>query len=176
MTPPLARARWLAPALLLALSACSRPDVEAQVMARQASMDPPQLWRVSALAADGSVAGDLMVCTDAATRAGFHRANAEVGGQTCAPRRDPVERAGVYANRCELNGRWFGLTVNRSGDQDRDFTVAFALKALDGTGAGARQVRRYQRVGACPSGWGIGDQGRPGGDRGFNALSGTWGR
>jgi hypothetical protein len=178
MPTPLVRARWFAPALLLAplaLAACSRPDTQSQLVAKQAAMDPPQLWRVQALAADGAVAKDLLVCTDTATRAGFERANAEVNGQTCAPRRDGVQREGVYANRCQLNGRWFGLTVNRAGDPQRDFTVAFALKALDGTGAGARQVRRFQRVGACPQGWGIGDQGPPGGGRVFNALSGTWG-
>lgn len=175
MPNPLVRARWLAPLLLLALAGCDRPGVEAEVMARQAALDSPRLWRVTALAADGSAADDLLVCADAATRAGFERVNAEVGGQTCAPRRDPVQRPGVYANRCQLNGRWFGLTVNRSGDTASDFTVAFALKALDGSGAGARQVRRYQRVGGCPAGWGIGDQAHPGGGRIFNALDGTWG-
>ena len=86
-----------------------------------------------------------------------------------------MEKAGLYAVRCDLAGRRFGLTVNRSGDPEADVTVRIAMKALDGTGDEARTVRRFRKVGPCPAGWRIGDQGRPGQPPHHSALSGTWG-
>jgi hypothetical protein len=180
MQHPLVRARWLAPAILLApvllaLVACSQPEREASLAARQAQMDPPALWLAQSFDADGKVTGAVQICADSMVRDGFTRGDEEVAGQPCLARKTGVERPGVYANRCELNGVRFGLTVNRTGDLEKDFTVAFALTALDGSGGKARQVRRYQKMGPCPAGWSIGDQAKPGEDREFNAVTGTWG-
>ena len=175
MPIPSFRARWLAPALCLALCACSQPDRQARITALQAQVDPPRLWLAQTLGVRGEVTGAVLVCADSNVRDGFSRGNAEVDGRPCLPHKDVVDRPGLYANRCELGGKRFGLTVNRSGDPDRDFTIAFALTALDGSGAKSRQVRRYRDLGACPAGWSIGDQARPGQERGFNALKGTWG-
>jgi hypothetical protein len=174
MSNTLFRARWLAPALLLALAGCGAPPTESRLAAHQAQVDPPMLWRVEALDADGRPSAALTVCADSTLREGFSRATAEVAGQPCLPMKDRVEKEGVFAVRCELNGQRFGLTVNRSGDPERDFQVAFAMKPLDGTGAGARQVRRFRRIGPCPAGWGIGDQARLSEPRGVNALAGAW--
>lgn len=169
MFTTLQRARAVAPALLLTLAACGQPHAESRFEAAQAAADPPQLWLVESL--DGTrVKGEVMVCTDRPTREGFSRARAQSGGQPCLPFRDAVEKPGLYAVRCEMGGRNYGMTVNRIGDPDRDFTVHFALKALDGTGDAARQVRRFRRIGACPAGWRIGDQARPGEPPGSNAL------
>ena len=175
MQHPLVRARWLAPALLIVLAGCSQPAREARLAARKAQMDPPALWLAQSFDADGKVTGAVQICADSMIRDGFTRGNAEVGGQPCLARKTGVEQPGLYANRCELNGVRFGLTVNRTGDLERDFTVAFALTALDGSGGKARQVRRYQKVGPCPAGWSIGDQAKPGEARRFNAVTGTWG-
>jgi len=174
MSNPPFRARWLAPALLLALTACSAPRTESRLAAHQAQVDPPMLWRVEALDTAGRPSAALTVCADSTLREGFARATAEVAGQPCLPMKDHVERPGLFAVRCELNGQRFGLTANRSGDPERDFQIAFALKALDGTDAGARQVRRFRRIGPCPAGWGIGDQAKLSEPRGVNALAGTW--
>lgn len=174
MPNPLVRARWLALALPLALAACTQQEAQARLEAQAAAVDPPTLWRVQALASDGAVTGEILVCADASMRTGFDRANAEVDGVPCVSPRAGVERPGVYANRCLLNGRPFGLTLNRSGDPARDFTVAFALRPLDGSDAASRQVRRFRRVGGCPAGWRVGDQAHPGGRPGVNALAGTW--
>ena len=168
------RARACAPMLALALAACSQPQAQARLEARQGAMDRPSLWLAQALDTDGRVAAAIEVCADGAMRDGFARADAEVNGRPCHPRRDGVERRGLFAVRCEIDERRFGLTVNRRGDPARAFTVSFALTALDGSGVGARQVRRFQRLGPCPAGWRIGDQRRPGGERGVNALAGTW--
>jgi hypothetical protein len=174
MPTPFVRARWLAPALMLALAACGRPDTQARLEAHQAAVDPPRLWRVEALDAQGAVAAELLVCADTNLRAGFGRANAEADGQPCLPFGDTVDRPGVYAVRCVLDGRRYGLTVSRTGDPGRDFTAAFALTSLDGSGRATRQVRRYREVGPCPAGWGIGDQVRPGQPRRSNALAASW--
>lgn len=175
MSNTLFRARWLAPALLLALSGCGVQRAETRLAAHQAQVDPPRLWRVTALDAAGQPAGAVLVCADRTMTGAFARAGAEVNGQPCLPLKDGVERAGLFAVRCELNGRRFGLTVNRTGDPARDFTVAFALRTVDGgSEVGARQVRRFQKLGPCPQGWGIGDQAKPGEPRGVNALAGTW--
>jgi hypothetical protein len=174
MPTPLVRARCLAPALMLALAACARPSAESQLEAHQAAVDPPRLWRVEALDANGAVASELLVCADSTLKAGFTRANAEADGRPCLPFGDYVDRPGVYAVRCVLDDRRYGLTVNRTGDPDRDFTAAFALTALDGSGQATRQVRRYRQVGPCPAGWGIGDQARPGQRRRSNALAASW--
>jgi hypothetical protein len=179
MSNPIFRARWLAPALLLAplllvLPGCGAQRAETRFAAHQAAVDPPMLWRVEAMDAAGRPSAALTVCADTTMREGFARATAEMDGRPCLLMKDRIERPGLFAARCELNGQRFGLTVNRTGDPERDFEVAFALKALDGTGAGARQVRRFKRIGPCPSGWGIGDQAKLSEPRGVNALAGAW--
>ena len=181
MTTTLFRARRLAPAILLApiflvtLAACGAPAAQSKLSATQAAVDPPELWRVETLDDAGRATAATLVCTDQSMRDGFARADAEIWGQPCLPHRDAVDRPHLYAVRCEIDGRRFGLTLNRSGDLRADFTAAFALTALDGSRATARQVRRFRREGACPAGWIIGDQAKPDGRRGMNALAGTWG-
>jgi hypothetical protein len=180
VTNPPFRARRLAPAillapLLLALTACGAPTAQSKLTATQAALDPPELWRVESLDDAGRVTGATLVCADQSMRDGFARADAEVWGRPCLPHRDAVDRPHLYAVRCEIDGRRFGLTLNRSGDLRTDFQAAFALTALDGSGATARQVRRFRREGACPANWIIGDQAKPDGRRGMNALAGTWG-
>lgn len=175
MTPS-ARARWPAPAILLFLAACSAPQRQSRLVDLQAELDPPQLWRVESLDAAGRTTGAIQVCTDQAMRDGFGRADAEIWGRPCLPHRDAVDTPNLYAVRCEIEGRRFGLTLNRQGDLKRDFTARFSLASLDGSGAVAKQARRFRREGACPSGWIIGDQAKVGAAKGVNALAGTWGQ
>jgi len=174
MPNPIFRARGLAPALLLTLAACGAPHAQSRMAARQAAVDPPRLWRIEALDAEGRPSAALTVCADRPMRLGFARATAEVAGQPCIPLKGGVDRPGLQAARCELNGRRFGVTSTLTGDPERAFEVAFAMQALDGTQAVARQVRRFRRLGPCPEGWGIGDQARAGGIRRVNALAGVW--
>lgn len=160
---------------VLALAACG-PSGAKLVEVRAAQIDPPQLWLAEALDGNGKPAAAIQVCADSALRAGFVRANAEINGMSCAPHRDAVDRPGLYAVRCDLNGRTYGLTQNRKGDPQQDFQVRFTLTALDGTDVRAAQVRHYRKLGACPAGWGIGDQARLSAAKGENALSGQWAR
>jgi len=114
----------------------------------------------------------VLVCADSILRQGFTRATAQVGEAFCAPHRDAVIRPDLYAVRCDLGGRRYGLTVNTRGDPERAFETRFALQSLEPGGPGARQTVRYRRIGSCPAGWGIGDQRRPGAEFGRNALAG----
>jgi hypothetical protein len=161
-------------ALALTVAACERPAAE-PARARPAAITPqtPQLWLAEALDAEGKVVDTVQVCADTVLRQGFTRANAEINGQQCNPLRDAVDRPGLYAVRCEIAGRRFGVTVNQTGDLERDFQVRFALTTLDGTNTSATQVRRYRKIGTCPDGWVTGDQSKPGGPRGSNAI-GHW--
>ena len=169
----LARARWLAPVLLLA--ACSQQRVESRLADHQRLVDPPGLWRVEALDGEGAPTAELLVCADSTVMAGFGRANAELNGRACIPLKGAVDRPGLYAERCQIDGRRYGLTVTKTGDPARDFTAVFAFRPLDGSDVAARQTRRFRRTGeACPSGWEIGDQARAGAARGVNSLAGTW--
>jgi hypothetical protein len=168
------RARWLAPVLSLVLMACSAADREARLKAQADAIDPPALWRVEVVDAGGAPAAALLVCANGDLVDGFRRANAEVSGELCLTLDGAVDRPGLYASRCVLNGRRFSVSVAQSGDPERDFTAAFAMTALDGSGLGARQVRRFRRIGPCPEGWRIGDQAPPGGPPGVNALAGAW--
>jgi hypothetical protein len=176
MPTPTFRARWLAPVLLAAaLSGCAPPEVEGRMAATQAQIDPPQLWRVQSLDANGAVTAELLVCADRTLREGFARAHAEAAGQACKQYGPVVEKDGVFAMRCELNGDRYGLTVTRTGDPARDFTAAFAFTNLERPGISVKQSRRYRLEGACPNGWGIGDQARPNARPGVNSLAATWG-
>ncbi|MBI1199832.1 MAG: hypothetical protein GC203_18385 [Phenylobacterium sp.] len=168
------RARWIAPALALASMAggCDHPS--ARIAARQARLDPPELWRVEALDAEGRVSGAVRVCADATMRGAFGRVTAESAGRPCRPLDDGVDRSDLYAVRCDLGGRRFGLTLSRQGDPAHAFTQTFALRALDGAATAARQVRRFRRLGPCPDGWRIGEQIRDGAARRTDSLAGVW--
>lgn len=170
---PLVRARWLAPALPLALIACGA-DPESRLRSEIARLDPPSLWRVETLDPAGAPSAALLVCADAAMRDGFRRANAEVDGRACLTLSGAVDRPGLYASRCMLGGRRYAVSVAQDGDPSADFTATFTFAALDGSDVRARQIRRFRRIGPCPAGWRIGDQAPPGGPPGVNALAGTW--
>jgi hypothetical protein len=173
--PPM-RMRWPAAALLLfALGGCDVEPRERRIAAHQQLIDPPALWKIESYDHYGRISGVLQVCADRTVREGFGRVGPEVNGQPCVNLKGGVERPGLYAVRCQIAGRRYGVTVNRTGDPDRNFTAAIAVTALDGSGVGARQIRRFVRLGACPVGWTIGDQARLGSPLGENALSGAWG-
>src|SRR5690554_194177 len=146
MPNPLVRARWLAPAVLL-LAACAGEREQSQLTAHQQQVDPPKLWQVETLGADGAPTATLLVCADTVLREGFGRANAEVNGRPCITLKGGVDRPDLYAHRCQLDGRRYGVTVSKVGDPERDFTATFAFRALDGPDVRARQVRRFRTAG-----------------------------
>ena len=155
----------LAALLLMGLAACeSGDDATAQVMDRQQAIDPPQLWLVQVIAAKPAPAAAVLVCVDTALREGFGRARAEINGQPCEDTTPPLLKEREWVLSCRAHGRGFTISSSTLGDLNRDFRLSFAItplfnKASIGT---VSQSRRFQLIGACPAGWRIGDQARPG--------------
>lgn len=148
--------------MLLGLAACNgSSDTEAELLARQQAIDPPTLWLVEALGADGEVRARVYVCADKALRETFLRTRAEINGEMCRDDSRPVVKPGLWAVRCEARGRRFAVSANTAGDPARDFRLDFALTPLDRQTGTVRQIRHFRSIGACPGGWRIGDQTRP---------------
>lgn len=153
---------------LLAASACvsiggcdvGRPSaLSAQIAARQAAFDPPQLWRVEQLAG-GLTTAAVQVCAADVHRAAFLRPAMEVNGRTCATFGLPVDTPRVFQTYCRSEGREFLVRIDSRGDPQQAFTTTMAIRPLDGLSPPAVASRRYTRVGPCPEGWRIGQQAR----------------
>jgi len=143
----------------LVLSGCeARPDTAAQLLARQQVVDPPRLWRIEALGDRGKVEGVSFVCADTLLRQTFVRIHAEVDGTPCRTTSGPVTRDGLSTLRCATQGRSYAISSQTAGDPTRDFRLAVTVTPLDRDLGPGRQIRRFQRLGPCPSGWQVGDQ------------------
>lgn len=155
----------LAALLLSGLAACDiGSDAAARITARQQAIDPPQLWLIQVIAVEPARAAAVFVCADTALRESFVRARAEINGQPCQDTTPPLLKEREWVLSCRAAGRGFTVSAATLGDLDRDFRLNFALtpifnKATTGT---VSQSRRFRRVGACPAGWRIGDQAKPG--------------
>lgn len=162
------------PLMLIAslVGACSDPAVvEQRYQARQAALDPPQLWLAEAFDADGAVAAQVFVCTDLGLREGFARADVVADAGPCLVQGQAVEGPNSYAARCNIGYGRFGLNVHSRGDPKTDVRVRVSLQPTDRAADPISQTRRYRRIGACPVGWGVGDQAKPGQPPHGNALT-----
>jgi hypothetical protein len=161
-----ALAKILGAVLLVAapLAACGdvTASTEADFDARQQAIDPPRLWLAEAVGDSGQIQGTAFVCADRLLRETFGRARAEVDGVDCRDVAPPVVKPGLFAVRCKAGGRQFSESIATTGDLTREFQQVFALTSLDQDAVKVRQARRFREVGACPAGWRIGDQARPG--------------
>jgi hypothetical protein len=143
---------------LVLLAACHRgPSTEAQLIARQAAVDPPSLWLMEDADAEGSVRAVAWVCADTPMRETFAKTNAEIEGTPCRDTVPPVLRPGFSAHRCEVDGRRYAITSQAVGDQQRDFRLTVMVTPLGPDAGPARTTRHYSRLGACPAGWRVGD-------------------
>jgi len=170
------RIRRLAPALITAvcalnLAACDGAASEAKLKARQAKLDPPHLWLAEIIGPNGTVSRNVQVCADQKLHDGFARAQPEVNHQPCRATSPVVNKPGLYALKCEAEGRSFGVTVTSRGDPTRDFTVRYALTPLDSNSRAYVNTLRYRLLGPCPADWRIGDQAPPRRPRVAAALS-----
>jgi hypothetical protein len=167
--------RWLqaaagAAGLIVGLAAChAAPSTSDELIARQKALDPPQLWLAQVLGEGGKVKGSVFICADGGMREAFTRARAEVNGQPCVDATSPRIKPNGWRLRCTAHGRSFSVSSVTVGDLQQDFLVDFALTEqvyFGGDDAptpqSVRQIRRFRHVGACPLGWRIGDQARPG--------------
>lgn len=126
-------------------------------MARQAAVDPPNLWLMEDADAVGAVKGAAFVCADTPMHKTFVKTNAEIEGMPCADTVPPVVRPGFASHRCEVAGRRYAITSQSAGDPDRDFRLTVMVTPLSPDVGAARTTRHYQRLGACPAGWRVGD-------------------
>jgi hypothetical protein len=155
---------------LLGLTGCDAgraSPAEAKILARQAAIDPPQLWRVEALGETGAVRDAVYVCADTAVRETFTRTRAEVNGFPCRDTTSPKIANHGWALLCVAQGMPYAVSASTIGDPARDFRLNFGLTQISYDPAllgrvTVRQSRHFQRVGACPAGWRIGDQAKPG--------------
>lgn len=151
--------------LLLGLAACHGSHAtETRLLTRPQTSDPPQLWLVQVIDEKEKATASVYVCADAPLREAFVRTRGEVNGEPCRDTTPPEEKANEWSLRCEADGRRFAVSSSTVGDLTQDFRLNFALTpCFDPPGVQAvRQTRRFRRVGACPAGWRIGDQARPG--------------
>ena len=149
-------------ALLLAipwLAGCDGSvETAARLTVRQQAIDPPQLWLVQPL--DPATEATL-VCADTPMREGFVRTSGEIDGVPCRPTARPVDKPGLAALRCEAEGRSYAFSTVTRGDPARDFQLTVAVTPLDRSLGPAQTTRRFRRIGPCPAGWRIGDEGPP---------------
>jgi hypothetical protein len=151
--------------LLVGLGACDiGAGSQAKVLARQQAVDPPQLWLVQVIGAQNLPTAATFVCADTPIRETFTRARAEVNGEPCRDNTVAKLKEREWALTCHAQGRIFAVSASTLGDLSRDFRLNFALTPLfDRSGVGTvRQTRRFRLMGACPFGWRIGDQAKPG--------------
>jgi len=171
---PVARSRLKvasgAAGLVVGLVACqAEPSSTDQLIAQQTAIDPPQLWLAQVIGEAGKVKGQVFVCADSPMREAFVRARAQVNGRPCLDATSARVKPNGWTLRCTVGRRVFGESAVTLGDLQKDFVVNFALTELNYAPGppvsplqSVRQVRRFRHIGACPSGWRIGDQARPG--------------
>ena len=141
------------PAILILLTGCEVSTD--RWTARQAAVDPPELWQVEGVDADAPA---VRICADSYIRAGFSAPMPEMQGVVCESLGDPVETSDGRLQRCRLGGQTL-LVSSRTGGQAGRFDVSLRVTTLgSGPEASVVQTRRYTRIGPCPNGWKIGDK------------------
>jgi hypothetical protein len=171
LTRPRAVARLASTVLaLLGLAACGEaPKTETAILARQQTIDPPQLWRVEVIGDAGAVRDAVYVCADTSLREAFVRARAEVNGKPCEDTTSGLVKPNGWTLRCMVDGRPFAVSAATVGDLEHDFRLNFGLTQLfffrtadDPPPITVRETRHFLHMGPCPAGWRIGDQAKPG--------------
>jgi hypothetical protein len=136
-------------------------DTAQRMLARQQAIDPPELWRIERFATRGAGREVSYVCADTLMRQGFVRTQAEVDGEPCHATARQVEKPGLAALRCEAEGRTYVFSTATHGDLARDFQLTVAVTPLDRSLGPAARTSRFLKLGPCPAGWRIGDEGPP---------------
>ena len=149
--------------LVLTLSACDAVQPpRADAAAPDVPGGPSQLWQVDVIGANGKPETTMLACVDDALREQFLLTRAKVNGRKCMDITPPNQKSRGWTLRCQTEGRWFNLSSSATGDETHDFRLDVAMTPVFPELGTARQVRRFRRLGACPPGWRIGDQAKPG--------------
>jgi len=163
MTAGRAPLAGIAALLLLSLTACEAGQTaQAQAAAPQTPGGPSQLWQVDVLGAGGKPETTQLACVDDALREQFMLTRAKVNGRACYDITPTTERSRGWSLRCQTQGRWVTISSSATGDETHDFRLDVAMTPVFPDLGTMHQVRRFRRLGACPAGWRIGDQAKPG--------------
>jgi hypothetical protein len=157
--------------LLIGLAAWQRPPSVAATPAAPPAANQPQLWSIQVMNGETALSR-VDICADAAVRKSFSRPSPEINGRPCVRVKAPYEKAGAYSMKCRMDDHLYRVGSVTSGDTARDFTVAMTAKRQDRKEPIFEQVRRYRLVGACPTGWHIGESAAPGAKQLLDTLSG----
>jgi hypothetical protein len=114
------------------------------------------------IGANGKPDATMLACVDDALREQFLLTRAKINGRKCMDITPPGQKARGWTLRCQTGGRWFNLSSSATGDETHDFRLDVAMTPVFPELGTMRQVRRFRRLGACPPGWRIGDQAKPG--------------
>ncbi|MDD3836579.1 MAG: hypothetical protein WCY15_14750 [Phenylobacterium sp.] len=149
-------------AIVFSLSACERkPEATATPQAAAPGVERPALWSIEVMSGDKAVSR-VDICADGALRAGFARPAPEVDGKPCVRVKGGDREDGTYSALCRADDQLYRVGAVTTGDPASDFSVQMAATRQDRKGPKYEQVRRYRRLGPCPSGWHIGDSAAPG--------------
>jgi hypothetical protein len=140
------------------VSACGEGPERARqrAIARQAAIDPPELWSAEVLPVQPGVAA-VTLCTDSRIREGLARPALMLAQSPCRPVGEPVKTETGEVQRCVSNGEAWMATSRVTGDRTSDFTATLKAVAINDDNARFEQVRRFRKLGACPEGWAIGE-------------------
>lgn len=157
-------------------TACERKTEPAAAAKPEVAATPPvdatSLWLIEVVDG-GKAASQLHICADKSIQASFVRPAPEVNGQPCVRVGEAVETGDTYSVRCRIDDQLYRVGSSVDGDREKDFKVDMAVTRQDKKGPNFEQVRHYQRLGACPTGWVIGDSAAPGAAKIVNTLTGA---
>ncbi|MGC1305251.1 MAG: hypothetical protein WA840_23015 [Caulobacteraceae bacterium] len=146
---------WIA---LLGLGGCDdgrSASADAFWRARQAALDPPQLWSVAVVEAPHP-GRPVLLCADTRLRSGFVRGDPAIGERSCARIGEEKRTALGLGFDCQLDGTTYRVWSAAAGDLKRDFTTHVSIQPAEG-GTGYVHSLRFRHLGACPPGWNVGD-------------------
>jgi hypothetical protein len=123
--------------------------------ARQAALDPPQLWSV-AVVERPEPGRPVLLCADARMRSGFVRGDPALGERSCARMGDERRTPLGLGFDCQLDGAAYHVWSAAAGDPLRDFITHVSVQPAEG-GTSYVQAFHFHRVGTCPAGWNVGD-------------------
>src|SRR5579859_1945392 len=153
----------IAALLVLGLTACdAAQNAQAQAAPPEPQPGLSQLWQVDLIGANGKPEATTLACVDDELRKQYVATRVKVNGGGCIDITTPAQKSRGWALRCQAQGRWFTISSSATGDAAHDFRLDVAMTPVFPELGTAHQVRRFRRLGACPAGWRIGDQAKPG--------------
>ena len=145
--------------ILAAVTACDdggAARARARLLAAQARVDAPELWRVR-IVHEALGGRPVLICADSFLRAGFASVVPATGDRHCSGMSARTVTAAGESYRFSLDGVAYAVTTAITGDRSRDFLARSTVHAVTGVSPDYARSLRFERVGSCPDGWRRGD-------------------